>query len=229
MKKTISTIFFILLIVNFISAQKKQFITVPAGSRVQDCIPFEARYSFPEFKDGKVFFRNGAFADTKLNYNFLLSNMEYIQGADTLSIANPSEILLIAFVADTFCYYDGYLEIIRNGHLKVALRQNLSLKEILKRDSYGASSSNSSTDSYKTLQTEANSYKLISNQDRVFEKTTQYFISNPSSNFVPFNKKKVFQLFPQKKEAIQEYLKTNKLDFNSKNDLMQLAGFLEKL
>jgi hypothetical protein len=111
----------------------------------------------------------------------------------------------------------------------VALRQSISLKNILKRDSYGSSSSNSSTDSFSSIETTGKTYKLISNQDRVFEKTVQYFIAKASGSFVPFNKKKVLQLFPEKKELIQEYLKTNKTDFDSKADLLHFAGFLENL
>jgi hypothetical protein len=229
MNKAICLISAILMLSNIVYAQKKEFITVPAGSLVENCIPFQERYRFSGFCDGKVFFRNGAFADTKLNYNFLLGDMEYIQAADTLSIANPSEILLIAFAADTFFYQAGYLEIIREGPIKVAVRQSLSLKEVMKRDSYGSSSSNSSTDSFSSIETAGKTYKLVSNQDRVFEKTVQYFIANTSGSFVPFNKKKVLQLFPEKKEIIQEYLKNNKIDFKSQNDLLQFAVFLEGL
>jgi hypothetical protein len=228
-KSTLPIIFLLVLIVFPAHAQKKQNVTVPAGSAVEDCIPFQERYRFKEFADGKVFFRNGSFAATKLNYNLLISDMEYIQATDTLSIANPLDIILIAFDSDTFCYDNGYLENIREGKIRVAVRQSISLKNILKRDSYGSSSSNSSTDSFSSIETTGKTYKLISNQDRVFEKTVQYFIANTSGSFVPFNKKKVLQLFPEKKELIQEYLKTNKIDFDSKADLLQFAGFLENL
>jgi hypothetical protein len=228
-KFSLPIICLLLLIVLPAHAQKKQNVTVPAGSAVEDCIPFQERYRFKEFADGKVFFRNGSFAATKLNYNLLISDMEYIQATDTLSIANPLDIILIAFDSDTFCYDNGYLENIREGKVRVALRQSISLKNILKRDSYGSSSSNSSTDSFSSIETTGKTYKLISNQDRVFEKTVQYFIANTSGSFVPFNKKKVLQIFPEKKELIQEYLKTNKIDFDSKADLLHFAGFLENL
>ncbi len=228
-KFTLPIICLLLFLVIPTHAQKKQLVTVPAGSAVEDCIPFQERYRFKEFTDGKVFFRNGSFAATKLNYNFLISDMEYIQATDTLSIANPVDIILIAFAADTFCYENGYLENLREGKVRVAVRQGISLKDILKRDSYGSSSSNSSTDSFSSIETAGKTYKLVSNQDRVFEKTVQYFIANTSGSFVPFNKKKVLQLFPEKKEIIQEYLKNNKIDFKSQNDLLQFAVFLEGL
>ncbi len=229
MRKSLLSISLILLIVVAVQAQKKKFITVPAGSKVEDCIPFQERYRFPEFIDGNVFLRNGATAPTKLNYNFLLGDMEYIQAKDTLSIANPADIMLIAFAADTFCYDNGYLEIIRGGQVRVAVKQKLTLKEVLKKDSYGTSSSNSSTDSFSSIETTGKSYKLISNQDRVFEKTIKYFLATTSNGFVPFNKKKALQLFPYKKLAIQEYLKTDEVNFDSRNDVLRLAGFLNSL
>jgi len=37
------------------------------------------------------------------------------------------------------------------------------------------------------------------------------------------------QIFPQKKKAVKEYLKSNKVDFKSGDDLLRLARFLGEL
>jgi hypothetical protein len=212
-----------------LSAQKNEVITVRAGTRVQDYFPFQERYRFPKFMDGKVFFRNGAFAATKLNYNFLLGEMEYIQSRDTLSIDNEKDIRLIAIAKDTFFYDKGYLELIFNGKVKVATKQYITAKEVVKRDSYGVSGSNSATSSYGSIQAYGKYYKLVSNQDRVFEKISTFYLATNSGGFVPFSKKKVFQLFPQKEDAIQDYLQSTKVDFDSRDDLLRFADFLQHL
>jgi hypothetical protein len=229
MKKTVLSICSFLLLTTCLSAQKSEPVTVKAGTRVEDYFPFQERYRYPEFIDGKVFFRNGAYAATKLNYNFLIGEMEYIQLKDTLSLDNTADIMLIAIAKDTFYYDKGYLEQICNGQVKVALKQYIKLKEVQKKDSYGSSGSNSATDSYSTIQTAGQTYKLVINQDRVFQKMSEFYLATPSSGFVPFSKKKVMQLFPRKKDAIQDYLKSNKVDFDSREELIRFAEYLVNL
>lgn len=186
-------------------------------------------YRYPEFTDGIVFFKNGATAASKLNYNLLSGEMDYPQLKDTLSIANPTEIRFITISADTFYFEKSYLELIYRDKYSVTIRQGYKQLDAVNRDSYGASGSNSTTDSYSTLQTTGQSYKLVLNQDRIFKKILEYYLLTPSGTFVVFNKKKVMQLFPQKKKTIEGYIKSNKVDFDSREDLIRFAGYLSDL
>ena len=229
MRKATSIICYILFLTTCLSAQKKERFTVMAGTKVEDCIPFQQMYRYPEFTEGKVFFKNGAHSGSKLNYNFLLGEMQYIQAKDTLSIANEKDISLVTVAGDTFYFDNGYLELISGGQIKVCLKQFFELIETVKKDSYGSAGSGSATDSYSTLQTPGKNYNLVINHDRIFEKTLKYYMATPTSGFVFFNKKQVMQLFPQKKDAIQNYLKSNKVDFNSRNDLLRFADYLRTL
>lgn len=212
-----------------LSAQQSDAITVKAGSRIQDCMSFHQRYQYPGFVDGKVFFKNGAYADAKLNYNFLPGDMEFIKSGDTLSIADADEILMVAVANDTFFFGNGYLQLIRGGPVKVAMKQYYEQQKVLKKDSYGMSGSNSATDSYSLIQSEGKSAKLISSQNRVFEKKTQYFVAVRSFSFVAFDQKRVMKLFAEHKAAIQAYLKEHKVDFGCENDLQRFAGYLSSL
>jgi len=229
MKKLFLVISSILCLINGLSAQKNENITVPAGTKVQDYFSFQEMYRYPEFTDGNVFFKNGATAASKFNYNLLSGEMDYPQLKDTLSIANPSEIKLITIAGDTFYFDKGYLELIYSDKFKVVLKQCYKLLDAVNKDSYGSSGSNSATDSYSTLQTTGQSYKLVLNQDRIYKKYLEYSLLTPTGTFVLFTKKKVMQQFPQNKKAIDEYLKSNKVDFDSKEDLIRFAGYLSEL
>jgi hypothetical protein len=210
-------------------AQKNEIVTVKAGIRVIDCFPFKERYRYPDFVQARVQFKNGTNTDTKLNYNFLMNEMEYVRLRDTLTLINKKDIKYIAVAQDTFYFDKGYLELIHPGPVKVALRQYIKLKEIQSKDSYGTSSSGSSSLSYNSLPAEGNYYKLTANKDMVFQKIQEYYISGPSNNFIPFSKKSVMQLFPQKTDVIKAYLKSNKVDFDSREDLLRLADYLNGL
>lgn len=219
-----------ILILNIsVSAQKNEPITVKAGYKILDFFPVSIRYRYPEFATGQVLFKNGTVNTTRLNYNFLIDEMEFIQGRDTLSIIRKKDIRMVVVAQDTFYYDNGYLEQITGNPVRVGLRQRIKLKEVLKKDSYGTSSSGSATNSYSMLPTDGNFYKLTANEDMVFQKTMEYYVATSSSGFVQCKKKSVLQLFPQKADEIQKYLKTNKIDFDSREDLLKLAEYLKNL
>jgi hypothetical protein len=219
----------VLFLSTCLSAQKNDPFTVKAGTRVQDYFTFQEMFRYPEFIAGSVFFKNGTKITAKLNYNLLYSEMQYIQSKDTLSIANEKDIRFIVISSDTFFIEKGYLELIYSGQVKVALKQYFKLKEILKKDSYGTSGSNSATDSYSSINADGRTYKLTANQDRIFQKTSEFYLATSSGEFVLFTRKKVLQLFPQNKKAIEEYLKLNKVNFNSRDDLLRFAEYLNDL
>jgi hypothetical protein len=228
MKTTFLIICSALLFNSIIVAQKKEFYTVKAGTRVEDCIPFQERYRYPDFRNGKVYFKNGTFSEARLNYCLLMREMEYIHSNDTLALINVADIKFVTVENDTFFYDKGYLELIFTGKVKVAQKQSITLKQVLKQDTYGYAGSNSATDSYSSLESEGKTYKLVLNQDRIFQKNIEFFLATPASGFVPFNKKKIIQCFPKQKGIIENYLKSYKVDFNSSKDILRFAEFLGK-
>ena len=158
--------------------------------------------------------------------NFLNREMEYRHSGDTLAIANVEDIRCIVIAKDTFFFNQGYLELLRSNHIKVALKQYLKVNEVQKKDSYGNSGSLGATDAYSSYQSGGITYKLVVNRDMVFEKILEYYLSVSNDKFVPFTRKQIIKLFPQKKETIQDYLKLNKTKFDSKEDLMKLTDYL---
>jgi hypothetical protein len=54
-------------------------------------------------------------------------------------------------------------------------------------------------------------------------------IKKISGGFVQYNKKNVIHLFPQHEDKIKAYLKANKASFEKRDDLMNLAEYLQAL
>ncbi len=230
MKKVLVLFFHIILVSLSLSAQKYEPVTVKAGMKVEDCFPFNERYRYPEFITGRIQVKSGVYSDTKLNYDFLNGEMEYIKNKDTLAIANRKDIRFVAVAQDTFYYEKGYyMELIYGGPVKIALKQYIKLKETQKKDSYGTASSGSATNSYGSLPAGGDFHKLVANEDMVFQRTLEYYLSDQSGGFVSYSKKNVLQLFPQHKDEIKAYLKSNKVKFDNRDDLIKLSEFLGSL
>jgi hypothetical protein len=229
MRKTIIFICAFIFLNISLSAQKDDLITVKAGTRILDYFPLSERYLYPEFTAGKVFFNTGTMNTTRLNYNFLTGEMEFLQSRDTLSFYRKKDIRIVIVARDSFFFDNGYLRQISSGAVKVYLKQYIKLKEVLKKDSYGTSSSGGASTSYGSLPANGRFYMLTANEDMVFQKVKEYYLSTPANGFVAFRKKTVMQLYPKHEDEIKTYLKSNDVDFDSEEDLIKLGGFLSGL
>ena len=229
MKIAIFIICSILIINNCLSAQKNKSVTVKAGTRVIDYFPFAERYRYPVFTEGKVIFKNGNIFPGKFNYNFLSGEMQFIRLTDTLSLSDTKDLKSIVIAQDTFYYHNDYLEIIRSGRFKVFLKQGIVIKDIQKEGAYGTINRSGVSELYGHVLTGGNSVDLILRQDMVLQKTTDYFYSTQGNEFIRFSKKNVVNILPGKEDVIKNYLKSNKIDFDSREDLLKVADFVSKL
>jgi len=211
-----------------LSAQEYKTVRVKAGTRVQEYFPISERYLYREFIPGQVVFKNGKSSDLTLNYNILFGEIEFIQSADTLYISKKKDIRFVV-ARDTFFYDNGYIAVISEGQLKVGLKEYVKIKEILKEGAFGTTNRVSSVDTYNSMSANGISYDLIPNADIEVQRTLEYYISNPSGGFIQFNKKNVIQLFPERADEIKAYIKSNKVDFDSRDDLLRFADYLGSL
>jgi len=229
MRKFISAGITLLYLTICLYGQKEETVTVKAGTKLLDYFTVRERYLYPGFTTGNILLWNGITSAKQLNYNIPAGEMEFIDRSDTLSIANKRDIKMITLAGDTFFYDKGYLQQIRGIYPKVGIKQFYELKEIQSKDSYGVAGSGGSVTSYSSLPADGSFYKLTANKDMVFKKTVQYYISAGNSDFQPYNKKNVYKLFPGSKARLNSFLKAGKFKFNSRDDLLRLAGFLATL
>lgn len=229
MRKIFILFFKVLLFINCLHAQDKETIIVKAGTSFLDYFTIAERYHYPDFQNGIILFKMESYAVRKLNYNYLIGEMEFLENSDTLTIRNSKDIKEVIIAQDTFYCDDGYILQIKSTYPKVGLREFIEFKSIIKKDTYGIASSGSSTLTLNALPSEGNYYKLKANQDMVYERTKQYYISTFSNAFVLFTKRNVFKLFSRNREEIKSYLKTNKVKFESGDELLKLADYLGSL
>jgi hypothetical protein len=229
MKKILFFICQFLIISSSISAQKYEAVIVKAGIRIVDVIPFNERYRYPEFIPGRIFITNGLYRDAKMNLNFLNGEMEYLIDRDTLIITNKRDLEIITVAQDTFYFDKNYLEQISTGPVKVAMKEYIKVKEKQKQDSYGTASSGSASTSYGSLPAQGNFFKLSSNTDLYLQRTLEFYLSDKKGGFVPFTKKNLLRLYPKQKDDIKAYLKSDKIKYDDRDDILKLAEFVGTL
>jgi hypothetical protein len=211
-----------------LSAQNYKTILVRANTKMTEYFPYNERYLYHEFIPGKVVFKNGTSNNIKLNYYYLTSEIQFLQGSDTMYISKTKEVLYVV-APDTFYYDNGYIEVISSGKIKVGLKQYVKIKDILKEGALGTMNRVSSIDTYSTLWADGNSHGLIPNENIEVQMTLEYYISKASNDFIMFTRKNSIQLFPEKEDEIKTYIKAHKIDFDSRDDLLKFADYLGTL
>jgi len=229
MRKVITIITGVFFIFSCLQAQYYKRITVKAGTKVIQEFPPEKRYLYPQFTDGKDFMKSGVFNEARLNYNLLLGEIEFVQDHDTLVFARKKDVNIVIVALDTFIYRSTYFKLIHSGKVKVCIRDKIVLKDIVKKGAMGTPNRTSSVDSYTSLPLDGKLYELVPADDMEFQRNLEFYIITSSGDLVEFRKKNVIELFPEKEDEIQKYLKSNKVNFESQEDIVRFADFLAGL
>lgn len=193
-------------------------------------------YQFDEFKDGKVFFKNGKHTRVKLNYNYLHGEVQYIAtNRDTLLITNKEFIDHIAIGENIFYSQlkNGEMEVVGNfNNVLLAKKKYLAVK--------GNSANMSDRKLIATSESAIPSSLLINNLNGEFQwqnnashpeykyKTT-YFLIDQNRNFHAARRSGFSKIYAKQQNALSDFLRQNDIDFNNEDQLKQLLQFCSEI
>ena len=211
-----------------LQAQKTTAVTIKAGNKISDHLPSSEIYAFPQFTSGNVFFKDGTKAEARLNYNYLVDEMHFIdRKGDTLALDNENTIKHIAIGTDTFYYNQGYFRLIRqNKEAILAFKQVWALGDIKKSGAFNMPSSSGAITTISSFVGRGGNYNLALMEDMDLKKLEYFILGDQYNHFSAAGKKNLLLLFPMKQQAIKSYLQESKVDFNNKEDLVKLVQFL---
>lgn len=184
-----------------------------------------AYYLFPSFAEGSAKVKSGGQSIYKMNFNMLLCQMQFInEHGDTLNI-DPAEIDSIIVNNKTFFYKKGYYEVVADfDSVKLLVLRNVKYEPV-KTGAMGLPSHGNSIDSYATLRDENDTKQLILNEDLDIYLESTYFLAKKNGDMVTATKSNFLSSFKKNKPDIQQFIKSNKLNFNKESDLEKLLDF----
>jgi hypothetical protein len=220
MKRSLQTCLLLVLFATMVSAQSKKSYTVKPGEKVMDALPVHALYLYPVFKQGVVHFKNKNLGGAKLNYNRVLDQMQFIDNkGDTLSLDDEQNIASIAVDADTFYFYQGYVQKLQDlKNVKIGTKRMMVLSHRQKVGAMGGVSS-SAIASYDRLSSQQGMRDLVPREYLTFSEHTYYFIGDAFNRFKPLSKKSVLNMYANKQSAVETYLKGNNVNFTDETDI----------
>jgi hypothetical protein len=211
--KTISILLFLLFTFS-LAAQKE-------GKEV-------SHYLFPEFTRGTIKFKTGQVQFISLNYNSVTEEMIFNSNGNNLAIADPMSIDTITILGRQFIPYQKiFYEVVEVLPVPLLIHHTANVIPPGKQAGYGSTSETSSITERSSFISSGKVYDMKLPDDYRVSPETEYVIKKDKFYKIS-NVNQVVKYFPEKKEAIREFVKKNKTNFKKTEDMKQMIEFCNK-
>ena len=182
---------------------------LPANALINNVSWRDSVYRFPTFEYGRITLATGFSPEEKvrLNYNLYLGQMQMItNNGDTSHVKQLKELKFISIGDHLFChdYKIGYIEVIHK--LPVAL----GVLNIM-------------------ITADVDARTTASRYDRYYMKKAYYYFFDKGNKPSKATRASIQKLFPDQQKNIKAYLDENRIDFESKRDLIKLLKFCDEM
>lgn len=189
------------------------------------------QYLYPEFVDGVVLLKNGQTQKAVMNYNMATEKMVYIKDGvyyDLLSLEITDTIYLnnSKFVPVGQVFY----EVVLKGTVTLFIQHSASLLPPAKPGAYGTRTETSSVTMVSTYGSSGGKlYNLKLPSDYKIVLKPVYWIRKDYRMHSFVNSGQFLRIFPENKSRLKEFIKTNKIKFDRRNDVVRLVQFCNEL
>ncbi len=179
-------------------------------------------YHLPAFEEARITWSNNSTElIEKMNYNLFTGKMDVITpNADTIEFKDWADARILNIDGNVF-YQDfkyGYMEIVMQGPLALAERNRFILVEDPEILEAGGMTEQANASAV------SNGMAVVK-YDRMYQLQKSYFFVNSRNQVFEANKLSLFKMQPMDREEIIDFIKTNSISFQKKEDLMNLITF----
>ncbi|MDR2065359.1 MAG: hypothetical protein LBP85_06600 [Prevotellaceae bacterium] len=235
--KNIMLITTVLLFVacNFCIAQEKikvENVNVSNEDDIANSLPRNAVYIFPDFTEGKVFFKNGTTTSAKLNYNTLTEEMQFVDDKENImAISNPQDIDYVIINKKVFYYVSekSFGELLANNDAaKLCVKRRTEYTETKSQGAYGQSNATSAiTNINATYDFKRSQLSVL--RDLTFKIIDEFLLERNGKFTKITGIRSFFKIFPQYKDEITKFVESNKINFKNEKDLIKLTNYCTQL
>ena len=195
------------------------------GMAQQD-VKLISHYLFPEFTTGKIRMTTGAVKESKLNYNSLTEEMIFQNNGTNLAIANPELVDTVYILERKFVQVKKiFYELLENLPVPLFVHHLCTVTPPGKNSGYGGTSQTSAITSTSTVFSARGMYELKLPDDYAIDPYSEYLLKKDDSFIRISNTNQVIKCFPDKEDAIKDFVKKNKISFKKEEDIRTLIRF----
>jgi hypothetical protein len=183
---------------------------------------------FPTFGDATVKMRDGTSLIYKMNFNLLLCDMQFINPkGDTLVITNPAVIDSILLDSCSFIYdfKKGYFQIlVSSGTVCLAIHRQTTFDPV-PIGAMGTKSQAGGVEMVNSVSNRQGTFPLTLNEDIYVLKSTSFLLYYKGGGIENAGKADFMRIYNGDRRTFDQFVKTNKIDFNKQGDLEKLFQF----
>jgi hypothetical protein len=215
MKTKIIFILFFLILINPLNAQKKAETI--------------SHYIFPEFNRGIIKLKTGQVNEMNLNYNSVTEEMVFDSNGRKMAIADPMSIDTITIQGRKFIPFQNiFYEVILESPVPLLIHHTATVISPGQPSGYGTTSQTSAISQKSSLVASRGIYEIHLPGEYEVTPEPEFMIKQNSKIYKVSNSNQVIKYFPEKKEAIKEFVKKNKTNFKKSEDMKKLIDFCNK-
>jgi hypothetical protein len=218
----------LLLLSSALFAQEQ---TIKINMNTDKALLQRSMYAYAEFTKGVVHLKGNTTEEARLNYSRLNDEMLFIGNKnDTLALSNPETVENVIIGTDVYFYLGGTFvkQLTAYPTVNLELKSRLKYIGMEKRgDGYGATSNASSNESFTNVKN-GTAPRLDPYANLTYTLSNTYYLYN-GKNLVPATKKTFVKSFSKHEQEIENYIKTQTINFEKQADVEKLLQYIVSL
>ena len=183
---------------------------------------------FPKFTAGTIYFKNGQVANTRLNYDTYLDQMQFLGDDDLImTLHEPEKIFKVKITNREFYYINNYfLELISDDAVPIYTRVHHE-RLAAKIGAYGGAYPASSIQSLATFNSgDGRVTRLAKDEVVTYSPTLYFYITNSGVTRSIASQKDLLKCFSSDKELIKKELDKQNTKFNSIESVKKIIDWI---
>lgn len=186
-------------------------------------------YVFDTFVQGKVQMKSGEVFERKLNYNSITGEMIFDDHGKYLAIKEPLKVDTVFIAGRKFIPVSNvFYEVLLKSTYPLFQEFTAKLIEPGASVGYGSASATTNAVSINLLRRSGQTYDLKLPDDYQVVPGFTFWIWKEGKYQKAGNAKQLQAVFPERKQWVNAYIKTNKTDFLKRSDVLLLVQELQK-
>lgn len=184
-------------------------------------------YVLDSFTTGRVLMKSGVTSEQKMNYNIVTGEMIFENGGKFLAIANPQEVDTIFLGQRKFVpVEEHFYEWLAGVQPALFKEYGCTIKEPPAETGFG-STTTSAANSLKQLIKSGGAYELKLPDDFKIIPRYSYWVRKEARFYKLNNTKQLVNLYPAKKNWIDDWWKSHNARFSKQEDLIALIAAMQ--
>jgi hypothetical protein len=188
------------------------------------------QFLFPDFTKSLVKMKDGRQMTATLNYNTVDEEMIFDQKGVFMALEKPQEIDTVFLQNRKFVPVEkAFYEVLTNGTIIMFIQHKSRYSQKGTPTAYGMTTKTAGPTKVLSMQV-GNQVRQIDLPDNVeVSPANVYWLGYKNGMYKFTTEKQFLKIFPENETRLKEFLKTNKIDIKSREDLIKLGEFCNSL